>query len=209
MGKQSASDFQTGGFEPFRLLERPYGVEMKSDAIRDELLVLRCQEGDSRAFAGLVNRWQGRLVGHARRLTQNSDAALDVVQETWMAIIKGLGRLDNASSFPAWAFRILTRKCSDWIRKEKRRRRLEGELAQNNGRQWAHEPVDAADQDLLEQALAALTREHRSAVALFYLEDFTLEEIARIEAVPVGTVKSRLHHARRRLREIVEGKENG
>ena len=182
---------------------------MRSDALRDELLVLRCQEGDSAAFARLVNRWQARLVGHARRLTQDGEAALDIVQETWMAIIKGLPRLDDPAAFSAWAFRILTRKASDWIRKKARRRRLESALAEDDGRRKAHGGIDAAHMDLLEGALEALSSEHRSAVALFYLEDFTLEEIACIEAIPVGTVKSRLHHARRRLREIMEGEKNG
>jgi RNA polymerase sigma-70 factor (ECF subfamily) len=76
--------------------------------IHDEWLVLRCQEGDAAALTELVERWQPRLWRQAMRLTDNSDAAGDVVQQAWVAIIRGLGRLSDAACFRRWAYQIVT-----------------------------------------------------------------------------------------------------
>lgn len=84
-----------------------------ADDVYDELLVLRCQEGDQDALDELVARWQRRLFDHARRLTQQTDAAWDVVQEAWMAIVRGIGRLQDPASFRPWAYRIVTFKCTE------------------------------------------------------------------------------------------------
>ena len=83
------------------------------DRLNDELLVLRCQEGDTEAFELLVGRWQGRLWRHAWRLTGDENAAWDALQEAWIGISRGLVRLADAVAFPAWAYRIVSNKCRD------------------------------------------------------------------------------------------------
>ena len=102
-----------------------------SERIQDELLVLRCQEGDGAAFEDLVERWQERLWRHAWRLTGNEDAAWDVLQEAWMGIARGIRRLEDAAAFPAWAYRIVSNKCRDWIRRERRRREVHEAYSEN------------------------------------------------------------------------------
>jgi len=179
------------------------------EQIRDELLVLQCQQGNGHAFTELVNRWQDRLLRHACRLTRDGHVALDIVQETWIAIIKGLPHLDDAAAFPTWAFRIMTNKCSDWIRKQQRRRRLEKQLARATMNSGSAAPGTTGGSDSLKQAMDALPRDQRAAVALHYLEGFMLAEIAEIESVPEGTIKSRLYHARNFLRRFMEGTDNG
>jgi RNA polymerase sigma-70 factor, ECF subfamily len=92
------------------------------DRLNDELLVLRCQEGDAEAFEALVGRWQRRLWRYAWRLTGDESAAWDALQEAWIGISRGIGRLADAAAFPAWAYRIVSNKCRDSIRRDLRRR---------------------------------------------------------------------------------------
>ena len=80
----------------------------QQDRLNDELLVLRCQEGDAEAFELLVGRWQRRLWRHAWRLTGDESTAWDAVQETWVGISRGISRLVDPAVFSAWAYRIVT-----------------------------------------------------------------------------------------------------
>ena len=176
----------------------------QSERIKDELLVLEAQEGDADAFAALVDRWQPSLWRHAWRLIGDEDAAYDVLQEAWLAIVRGLGRLDDVSRFHAWAYAIVSHKCRDWIRRQSRRRGLKTTLEENL-RGSPHE-ADRARQrcENVREALACLSGTDRAILALRYEEQFSTPEIADILRVPEGTVKSRLHHARRRLRDLLE-----
>ncbi|MCL2648530.1 MAG: sigma-70 family RNA polymerase sigma factor, partial [Phycisphaerales bacterium] len=95
--------------------------------IEEELLVLRCQEGDPAAMEELVLRWQERLWHHARRLSGNDEAAWDVLQEAWMAMVGRMRSLSDPAAFGGWAYQIVSNKCRDWIRREMRgRAALEG-----------------------------------------------------------------------------------
>lgn len=176
----------------------------RRERINDELLVLRCQEGDSAAFAALVDRWQPRLWRHAWRLTGEENAAWDVLQEAWIAVSRGLRRLEDPAAFPAWAYRIVSRKCHDWIRREQRRRRAVGTYAQEMRPQEEQPPADDSRADDLRQALRRLPGQDRAILALRYEEEFSTAEIGEILRIPPGTVKSRLHYARERLRKYLE-----
>jgi RNA polymerase sigma-70 factor (ECF subfamily) len=174
----------------------------------EELLVLRCQDGEERALGELVDRWQGRFVGHACRLTGRPDAASDVVQEAWIAIVRGLGGLDDPARFAPWAYRIVRNKCVDWVRRQQRRRRLGRELEENRRREeelalanGRHEPRPGR----LIEALRALPPERQALLSLYYQDGLSVREIAEILEIPAGTVKSRLFQARNQLRDALEG----
>ena len=174
--------------------------------IEDALLLVRARNGDADAFTEFVLRWQDRLRGHAERLTGNSSSANDVLQETWIAVLKGLGRLSDVDAFRAWIYRILSRKATDWIRRRQRRRRL--------GRRFAAEAARSSDDEersdrieSLDDAVKRLSPPLRHVVLLHYVEEFSVEAVAGILGIPRGTVKSRLHNARRQLRALFE--ENG
>ena len=175
----------------------------QSESLESELLVLACQAGDAGAFRRLVRLWHPRLLAHAWRLTLQREVALDVVQETWVAVIENLHTLETPAAFPAWAFRILQHKISDSLRRARRHpeQSLEGELpAPVNG------AADLlANADIVERALAGLPREQRRVISLYYFEEFTVAQIAQIEGVPEGTVKSRLFHGRKRMRDTLRG----
>ena len=176
----------------------------------DEYLAASARAGSRIALGQLATRIQPRLLGHARRLTGDPEAASDAVQEAWVEIVRGLARLDDATAFPAWAFRIVSRRCARWVRKQQRSRRLNAA--------YAAEPVAtstadggerATDAARLSRAMATLPPDQRAAIALFYLEDLSVAEIAVALDAPSGTVKTRLMHARERLRRILNLKETG
>ena len=164
-----------------------------AEQIESELLILDAQEGRREAFEELVRRWNGRLLRFAWRLTGREDGAKEAVQESWMAIIQGLNDLSDPAAFPAWAYRIVRFKAADYGRKESRERALVRE-------ERAQDPLVDSRAALLE----SLPAEDRAILTLFYLDEFSIEEIAGILDVPGGTVKSRLFYSRSRLKALLE-----
>ena len=168
----------------------------------DEYLVSLSQAGSIEALDGLARRWTPRLLRYVARVLGGADAAeaaRDVVQETWVGAIRGLRGLRDPAQFPAWIYGIATRKCADAIRANTRRRRLDAQAADGD----AGRPVTTrtSEQEIdLAIAIRGLPPIHRAAVHLFYGEDLSVEEIASVLGIPVGTVKSRLHHAREALK---------
>jgi len=174
------------------------------DYILTELLVLRTQQGDREAFGALVDLWQERLWLHAHALTDTGEQAWDAVQETWTAVVKGIGRLAEPAAFPRWAFRILTHKAADQVRRRQAEREAQQELAALAGTSERRQGAPGARVADLRDALAALPAAARQLLALHYAEGFTTAEVGQILGVPQGTVKSRLHHARRHLKRLME-----
>ena len=182
--------------------------------ILDELLVLRVQDGEGEALEALTARWQERLMRHALHLTADRDAAADVVQEAWLAAIRGIRRLHDPASFRGWVFRILSNKAADWVRQRSRDRggrRSSAESGEPAAGQ--HDPDIEGDAlsraeriEALRRAVRGLPAEHRAVVSLHYGEGLSVGEIGRALDIPPGTVKSRLHHARERLKRMIESK---
>lgn len=173
------------------------------------MLVLRCQAGDAGAMERLVGRWQPRLLRHALRLTGDPEAASDAVQEAWLAIVRGLRRLQDPARFRSWAYRIVSRKCSDWIRGRQRRRRLGRRAAEDGTRPGADtltgsEPEGDDRVTQVRRRLRSLPAERRAILAMHYGEGMSVREIAASLEIPEGTVKSRLFHARNQLRASLE-----
>lgn len=173
----------------------------------DEYLVLLAQAGNREAFGRLAARWSPRLIAFAARSTGAPEAAKDAVQETWESALRGLSRLEDPARFPAWIFAIAARKCTDALRARYRGKRLMAATAEN---QVLAAPAQSdADAKLdLAAALGRLPTEQRIAVALLYVEDMSVAEIAAITGVPPGTVKSRLSAARHALRAYMDGDDN-
>jgi RNA polymerase sigma-70 factor (ECF subfamily) len=177
-------------------------VDETPEHLLDEYLVSLSQAGSVEAMDGLARRWTPRLLRYAARVLGGSgdaaETARDVVQETWIGAIRGLGGLRDPAQFPAWIYGIATRKCADVIRANKRRRRFDDGGAP--GRSEEHPRVGPEHRIDLATAIRGLPPMHRAIVHLFYREELRVEEIASLLAIPPGTVKSRLHHARQALR---------
>lgn len=183
-------------------------MHTRSEQINDELLVLDWQSGDERSLQMLFDRWHPRLTRYARRLTQNDDGAADIVQESWLAMVKGIGRLDDPRAFSRWAYQIVTRRTTDWIRHQQRRRKIEGPPPTEP----IASPVDGNpsvdDTDEIQAALARLNEMFRTVLVLRYLEEMSVAEMAEILGLPAGTIKSRLHYAREAVRPYLTEKKS-
>ena len=174
-------------------------------------LVQAARRHDAQAWDTLLKQHQLPLYAYVAELTRDRHAALDPVQETFANAVRHIATLRDDSKFASWLFGIAHQRC---VQQFRRKRRHEDLFADTDGR--ADDFTDAALDDprdtlirsenteaffaLLEKLPAA----QRSALLLHVLEDFSLEEIANITAVLLGTVKSRLHHAKRALRQLVE-----
>lgn len=179
---------------------------MRRERILDEYLVAAARSGDAHAFDLLVARWQPRLIAHAVRLTGRRDGAQDVVQESWLEIARGLARLRDDRAFPAWAYRIASRRCAAMIHGLQRDREISAALEVGADDDGPADAVEgASESDRLRAAVRALPPEQRAAIALFHFEELSVAEVAVALDVPTGTVKTRLMHARRKLRAVLEG----
>ena len=164
------------------------------------------QQGDTRAFAKLHERWHPRLARAARRYTGSEEAARDISQDCWLAIWKGLGRLRDPRRFRAYAFGVLYRLGADHVRGAIQSR------AQSEPQDAATEPSEPPRQSeasALNEAFAALPPEQRMAAHLHFVEGLTLTEIAEAQSIPAGTAKSRLFHARRKLKAALTATPQG
>lgn len=179
-----------------------------SERIFDEYLVAAASTGDRAALARLVDRWHPRLLRHAWRVIGDAERAKDMAQEAWIEILRGLARLDDAAAFPAWAFRIVTRRCQRAFQRKAQERLVPEESGQEGDLQVPEHASGefAAELDIVMQAVGTLPGPQRASLALFYLEELSVAEIAIATDVPPGTVKTRLMHARRKVRALLEGK---
>lgn len=188
-------------------MDRESLVRTDKEKALDAYLAAAARTGDRQALEKLAGRWHRKLLAHANRLAGERELAADVAQEAWAEIIRGIGGLEDAAAFPAWAFRIVTRRCARAIAKRQRQRSGTAAFSREQGpegdTQAGHET--RAELDTVRRAMAELPAEQRAALGLFYLEGLRIAEIAVALEIAPGTVKTRLMHARNKLRARLEG----
>ncbi len=163
-------------------------------------------DGDADAFEQLYRRWHPRFLRHATRLLGNSDEALDVCQTAAIAIAQNIHRLEQAENFGSWCYTILRNRAVDHIRQKKKHRSIQAAMTAEAQPAPAKHPADTSAyewQDLI-RTLSATDRE---VLTTYYVDDMTINEIARCLAIPAGTVKSRLSAARQRLKAAYNASE--
>lgn len=176
----------------------------------DELLAIRCQLGERAAFDALIDRYAERLRGYARRVAAQEAEVDDLVQDVWLRVLRGLPGLRDPARFRSWLFGIAHRVLIDRLRSRYAAPVEDSTDAADpsSGRRPLADEADLqqlhADRDQVERGMAVLAPPDREAVWLFHFEQLTLDEIAVATSVPVGTVKSRLHRARRQMRLALE-----
>lgn len=174
-----------------------------ADLILCELLVLRCQRRDRRAADELVTFFERPLLYYLRRMVGSEADAWDLVQETWVSVFKALPTLRDARALPAFLYRTARNHALALLRHRDADLRLYAAVeAQPNDTDRAPDftPEDAA---AVHAGLNQLSLPHRESLTLFFLQQLSIEEIASVLAIPTGTVKSRLHHAKKALKTIL------
>ena len=177
-------------------------MKIEQEHILDELLVMRTQNGDMKAFSLLVKRWQPTLLRQAYRLTRDDEAALDVAQETWRAIAKGIYRLNSPAAFKTWSFRIVSNKSVNWIKEQQKQRALKVESDVLVTQEEQSEELENVE--LIKRALNELPVNSKTILSMFYIDNHSVREISQILSLSDGTVKSRLFYARKMLKEKFE-----
>lgn len=174
---------------------------MQKSKAYESYLVGMARLGDRSAFAKLVAFRGPRLFAHAFRLLGDREEARDAVQEAWVEITKGVSKLRDDHAFPTWAYRIVSRRCA---------RQIERNIL---ARKIAKAEVVPETEPFLEAravhtAINQLSPAQAATIRLFYIEEFSLRDVAIAMDVPEGTVKSRLANARNHLKTTLKGHEN-
>jgi len=172
-------------------------VDKPVEQLIDEILVMDCQSGRAKALELLFTRWQKRLWQYAYNLTENTEAAWDITQDSWLGIIKGIRRLHDPARFRPWAYKIVTNKTNDWIRKSKDTRKISIEETQDHQH---NEKKEIGVKELVQK----LGFRKKVVLSLYYFEQLSISEISLALRIPKGTVKSRLARARKEFKELYQ-----
>ena len=177
----------------------------------DTELVNAVRQGDLRAFDELYGRYERRLFSYILRLVGDRPAAEDLLQDVFMAVLRKEGYCPERGRFGAWLFTVARRRCLNHTRDRSRRAERLRELAAEppSATADASPESDFGRRELVLRALEAVSDEHRETLILKEVAGLTCREIASVQDVPEGTVKSRLHHAIRAVRGYFQCLPNG
>ncbi|MBI1736208.1 MAG: sigma-70 family RNA polymerase sigma factor [Candidatus Rokubacteria bacterium] len=179
----------------------------------DQALVERSQRGELEAFEALVEKYRQRVWRLAFNVLRDREEAWDVAQEAFVRAWQALGNFRGQSAFYTWLFRITMNVASDRLRQRGARGRAFG--TERVGEEEMERTMADTDvspderaarterRERIQQALAALPEHHRTIIMLSDLEGLSYREIADVLEIPMGTVMSRLHNARKKLRDVL------
>jgi RNA polymerase sigma-70 factor (ECF subfamily) len=179
------------------------------DTERLYVQVLRCQTGDPAAFGELHRQFSGRTLRYLRGMLGEAQAD-DVQQEVWLTVYRRIAEVANPAGFRTWLYRVTRHRAIDAIRRERRRSELlEADVADVDAiASPGPEPRGDLDPAVMEPLLGRLSAAHREVLVLRFWEDLSYGEIAIVMGCSVGTVRSRLHHAKERMRELLKRSES-
>lgn len=178
-----------------------------SERLQFEWLALRCQTGEPEAFADLIAVMERPLLFYATSLTGNPDTALDVLQEVWLKVVRGIRKLKDPGALKPWLYTITHGVAVDRIRRDYKRDKAE-QSQLDNSLDFEEPSFDEEDAAAIHHTLGRLGVKHREVLVLHFLQDLSIAEIAHVAACSEGTVKSRLHYAKRQMKQILEGEKH-
>jgi RNA polymerase sigma-70 factor (ECF subfamily) len=178
---------------------------MEQDNISNAILVLKCQRRDEKAFREIVNRWEPRLYYYLRRIVENENDVWDILQETWLAVFQNIRKLQEPLKFSTWLYKIGHNKAVNLLRKENRYIQMKEEQAKDY-RENDNKVIDVKERtEVVHKMLDKLKLAHREVLTLYFLEGFSISEMAQIIGISEGTAKSRLYYAKNKLYEVLKG----
>jgi len=185
-------------------------ITEKQTSVSDRELILKCQRGDRGAFRHLYRLYQPKIRSTLYQLC-GQEFLEDFVQEVFLRVWHGLPKLRSPEYFSTWVYRITWNVAIDGRRQlAKRQMRIAKSTDQENSLDSESRPQDSPDlmqlhyEEVVRQGLEILSLEHRAVLVLHDLEDLPQKEIAQILEIPLGTVKSRLHYARKTMGQFLQ-----
>jgi RNA polymerase sigma-70 factor (ECF subfamily) len=183
-------------------------MEATARQARDEWLGLRCKLRVPGAFEDLIREMEPPLLYYVAKLLRDEHQTLDVLQEVWSAAFRGMRNLKEPRALRPWLYRIAHGLVVDRIRHEASQERAEHAWAEQS--HLDEEPgFDTDDATAIHRALDDIDAKHREVLVLHFLENLPLAEIASVVGCPEGTVKSRMHHGKKALKEVLEARGYG
>ena len=179
----------------------------------DEDLVARSRGGDLESFNQLVLRWERPIYAFAYRVIGREEDARDVCQETFLRAFRSLPGFRGQAKFSSWLYQIAMNLCRDWMRRQRRAPTVQmaegadpAELADEGGPVESIEDLVARRElsAVVEEAMALLPEEQRTAIVLKEYHGMTFQEIADLQGCPLSTVKTRLYQSLSVLRRHLE-----
>ena len=180
----------------------------------DLLLIERCKRGDQTAYALLVRKYQNSVFNLCRKMVRNPEEARDLTQEAFVKTFATLDRFNPVYAFSSWLYKITANLCIDHIRKQRMKMLSidepvdgdEGSIArdlQDPGQRPDEVSERSEMRILIQDAIAQLPVHYREILILRHEQQLSYEEIATRLAIPLGTVKARIHRAREQLKGIL------
>lgn len=171
------------------------------DPLCYELLVRRFNAGDNSAVTELFALFNTRLLFYLRRLLADEPRSWDALQETWVTVIRKMHTVHDARRLPAWLYTVARRAAL--ARDADRQLIASLDAMEHPVYPGPAVEIDTDDADAVRYAIDQLTPAHREVITLYFLQDLSLAEMAALTGASVGTIKSRLHYAKSRIRVIL------
>lgn len=183
----------------------------RDQRVQYEWLALRCQAGEACAFDDMIAVMQRPLLYYAMSLTGSEDSALDVLQEVWLRVFRDIHKLREPGTLRAWLYSMVHGIAVDRIRRNAVREKAESAYIEDFEEAQEAEDPSFVDDDAaaIHSTLAQIGVRHREVLVLHFLDDLSIAEIAAVVGCSEGTVKSRIHYAKRAMKEIVKGASYG
>src|SRR5688572_24784460 len=180
---------------------------MKNDSVHEHELVERCRQGDESAFQELVNRHKDLVFALIARTTPDRSRAEDLAQDVFLRVHRGIPYFRGEARLSTWIYRIVHNVCTQWHGARHAEVPLERSRDDTPRREPGSHDAAFADievRDRLQKAMAQLPANYRLLIAAHYLQGVQYEALAETLNIPLGTVKTHLYRAKRRLRELLE-----
>jgi len=186
----------------------PSSAEDEAVLAEDAAYLTAVAQGNMQALEALFTKYQATVYQTAFAVTRDAQIAEEVLQDTFFRLYRHAGRLDGSFPLAPWLYRVTINLCYNRLKGLRAWTDSFHELAERLFTSNSISPEQAAErselQTVVQTALAHLDPKHRAVLVLYYLHDYAVQEIAEITGVPEGTVKSRLFHARKLLRQYLE-----
>lgn len=181
----------------------------KQNKISDAHLIEDYISGNQKALLILVERWHQTFCKVAYWYTKDAESAKDIAQESWAIIMQKLDTLEDPTKFKSWSISLVKRRAIDWLRaKNMEREKLHSFYQEAQTENSSEENDQKVKQKLaLLKGFQQLSTEQQYILRLFYIQGYSLKEIADVLKISAGTVKYRLYNAREKLKSLIKNKE--